>query len=201
MKQRRLFVLVFVAALVFAGCGGSSDAGLLGSQREPAPKVDTASLPSVSPGAADEPFSFIADEGELLLVYFGYTSCPDVCPTTLADVAAARAIVGDDGERVKLAMATIDPTRDTDEVMNAYVGGFVPGSVALRTEDNDQLQAAADLFGVFYEVKPGEDGTVEVLHSGTLFGVDDSGTLVVSWPFGTSTADLAHDFDLLLKDA
>ncbi len=201
MSVARFLGLVILTTIAFSACGDSSEPALLGSTREPAPRVDAVDLPSVAPDRPAEPFDFVADDGEVLLVYFGYTSCPDVCPTTLADVAAARAMIGDDAGRVKLAMATVDPTRDTAEVLSSYVGSFVPGATALRTEDAASLQAAADQFGVFYDVTTADDGTVDVLHSGTLFGVDDTGTLVVSWPFGTTTADLAHDLEILVKDA
>ncbi len=195
------FIAVVFVGFLTASCGGSTEAVFAGSRRDPAPQVDSVELPSVAADGASTPFRFVADEGDILLMYFGYTSCPDVCPTTLADVAAARAAMGDDGERVELAMATIDPERDTAEVLSTYVNGFVPGAVALRTDDDAQLQAAADLFGVFYEVSTTSDGTIEVLHTGTLFGVDASGTLLASWPFGTTPADLTNDLELLLKDA
>ncbi len=201
MINKTIGATISGALLLLTGCGGSSEAVFAGSRRDPAPAVDEVGLPAVDPAGASEPFSFIADDGDLLLVYFGYTSCPDVCPTTLADVAAARTKLGDDGERIELAMATIDPERDTPDVLSAYVGGFVPGSVALRTENDADLQAAADQFGVFYEVSTDDDGVIEVLHTGTLFGVDDSGTLVASWPFGTTTSDLTSDLEILLKEA
>ncbi len=161
--------------------------------------MDSIDLPDVNHG--DAAFSFRADPGNVLLVYFGYTACPDVCPTTMADIVAARSQLGDEADRVQVAMTTIDPERDTADVIGAYVTGFVPGAAALRTDDPARLQAAADLFGVFYDVSTAEDGSVEVLHSGSLFGVDDRGTLVASWPFGTPASDLANDLRLLLNGA
>jgi protein SCO1/2 len=155
-------------------------------------------LPTAESGA---PFEFRAAEGDVLLVYFGYTSCPDVCPTTMADIARARKALGERGDRVELAMVTIDPDRDTDEVIQGYVEGFVGDGVGLRTGDPAQLQAAADLFGVFFEVTTADDGDVEVLHTGSLFGVDDEGRLVASWPFGTPASDLTSDLELLLGEA
>lgn len=199
-KRSTLVAIVLAAIAVVSGCGGSEAAPFAGSRRDPAPTVGSVPLPAVAPGVEDTPFPFVADPGHILLLYFGYTSCPDVCPTTLADISAARVRLGEDGDRVQLAMATIDPERDTPEVLSAYVGGFVPGGVALRTEDDAQLQEAADLFGVFYEVAEDETGTIEVLHTGTLFGVDDQGTLVASWPFGTPSSDLTSDLAILLAE-
>ncbi len=200
-RRSTTVAILLSAAALLAGCGGSAEADFAGSRREPAPAVDSVSLPAVSPDGAATPFEFRADDGNVLLVYFGYTSCPDVCPTTMSDISASQAQLGDDGDRVQLAMATIDPERDTPEVLSAYVNGFVDGGVALRTEDEVQLQEAADLFGVFYEVGTSDEGVVEVLHTGTLFGVDDSGTLVASWAFGTPQSDLLNDLEILLKDA
>ncbi len=191
---------VFAAGTFLVGCGGSAEAEFAGSRRDPAPAVDSVALPAVSPDGSSTPFEFRADDGNVLLVYFGYTSCPDVCPTTMSDISASQAQLGADGDRVQLAMATIDPERDIPEVLSAYVNGFVDGGVALRTEDDEQLQEAADLFGVFYEVGTSDEGVVEVLHAGTLFGVDDSGTLVASWAFGTPQSDLLNDLEILLKD-
>ncbi|WCO67431.1 SCO family protein [Iamia majanohamensis] len=194
---RLLLVLAVALGLVAAACGGDDgDDQLRGIQRTPAPEVGETSLPDVSEGGEEMPFR--ADEGEVLLAYFGYTHCPDVCPTTLADVRTALEDLGDDADRVELAMATIDPERDTGEVLTPYVRSFVPDAHALRTTDDAQLQQAADLFGVTYDVATDDAGEVQVTHSGFLYAVDDQGRLLVSWAFGTPAEDIAHDLELLL---
>lgn len=192
-----LLVLALAVALLAAACGSDEVGGeIRGIQRTPQPDVGQTSLPDVSAAGVELPF--VAPEGGLLLVYFGYTHCPDVCPTTLADVRSALGDLGDDADRVDLAMATIDPDRDTSDVLTPYVQSFVPDAHALRTTDDDQLRAAADLFGVTYDVAEGDDGEVEVTHSGFLYAVDEQGRLVVSWAFGTPAEDVAHDLELLL---
>ncbi len=81
--------------------------------------------------------------------------------------------LGDEADRIDLAMATVDPERDTGEVLTPYVQSFVPDARALRTTDDADLQAAADLFGVTYDVTTTDEGEVEVSHSGFLYAVDD----------------------------
>lgn len=193
--MKRVSILLLLA-LAGGGCGGGS-AELSGFVREPLPVVGDATLPDASAGGA--PFTMKASEGELLVVYFGYTSCPDVCPTTLADVRTALGELGDDAEDVELAMATVDPTRDTDDVITGYVRSFVPTAHALRTDDDAALREVTEAFGAYYEVSIGEDGAVEVVHTGHLYGIDDRGRLRVTWPFGTEPAALADDFEILLR--
>lgn len=160
--------------------------------------VSSVSLPEVTEGAEGE-FQFQAPPGEVLLAYFGYTGCPDICPTTLADVRdALEELDADDAARVELAMTTVDPERDTPELLNSYVGSFLPRFRVLRTEDPAQLQAAEDAFGARSSVTKTTDGRVEVTHTGTLYGVTADGTIAVEWPFGTSVDTLAHDLELLL---
>lgn len=134
-------------------------------------------------------------------MYFGYTSCPDVCPTTLADTRTALERLGDGPGRVNLAMATIDPDRDTDDVLSSYVRSFIPDAHALRTTDEAALRAAADVFGVSYSVTENADGETDVSHTGSLYAVDDQGNLLVSWPFGVTIDDLARDLEILLDRA
>ncbi len=190
---RRLAALATVAVAVTA-CGGGSRQ-LVGYTRDPAPKVDAVALPDVSRDG--EPFEFRAADGELLVVYFGYTNCPDICPTTMADLRRALAELGDAAGRVQVAMVTVDPARDTD-VLTEYVQDFVADAHAIATDDQAALRSVAEPFGVSYEVVTAPDGTVEVGHSSFLFAVDDTGTLVVTWPFGTTADDLAADIEQLL---
>ena len=97
-------------------------------------------------------------------------------------------------------MVTIDPERDTP-VLAEYVQSFVDGAHAIATDDQAALQAAAAPFGVSYEVRTAPNGEIEVGHTSYLFAVDDTGTLVLSWPFGTSADDLAGDIRQLLAAA
>ena len=97
----------------------------------------------------------------------------------MADLRQALAELGDDAERVEVAMVTVDPARDTD-VLTEYVQSFVADGHAIATDDQAALQSVAGPFGVSYEVVTAPDGSVEVGHTSFLFGVDDTGTLVLS---------------------
>ncbi|MET0911158.1 MAG: SCO family protein [Ilumatobacteraceae bacterium] len=185
-------VLIVTAAL--AACGGD-ERELVGLTRDPAPQVDAVALPDVSRDG--EPFEFRADDGGLLVVYFGYTNCPDVCPTTMADLRTALKDIGDDAERVDVAMVTIDPARDTP-VLADYVQSFVPDAHAVATDDQAALQSVAAPFGVSYEVHTDATGEIEVGHTSALFAVDDTGHLVITWTFPTPADDLAGDLRQLL---
>ena len=199
-------------ALALAACGGGdgqADAGdgggdgepvVTGILRDPPPDVSAVALPDAA--AAGAPFATVADEGGLLLVYFGFTNCPDICPTTLADVRAALSGMGAaDAGRVGLAVVTVDPERDTAELLTEYVRSFVPDGHALRTDDADALRAAATAFGADYVTEATEGGEVEVGHSSHLYAVDDRGRLVLQWPFGTSPEAMRADMEHLLAGA
>ena len=197
---RRLPTIAAAALLLLAGaCGTDEPRQLAGVQRLPLPRVDQATLPDVAHG--DEPFDFVADDGELLIVYFGYTGCPDVCPTTLFDIKSALGKIDEaKAERVELAFATIDPERDDPDLITGYVQSFVPDASALRTTDDAQLEAVADAFGVIYDVSTTDTGEIEVVHSGYTYVVDDTGRLIVTWPFGVPSDDIAADLDLIFDD-
>lgn len=190
--------VLIVLALVVASCGGE-EAQLAGSVRTPLPEVGGLTLPDA--GRGGEPFAMRAADGGLLVMYFGYTSCPDVCPTTLADLRKAFRELGDDAAHIDLAMATVDPERDTDEVITGYVQSFIPGAHGLRTEDDALLSSVAGAFGAVYSVTEADDGDVEVVHSGQVYVIDDQGRLRVTWPFGMTAADMAGDLELLLRSA
>ena len=136
---------------------------------------------------------------DVQLVYFGYTACPDICPTTLSDLRNALKSIGKTAAgHVRVAMATIDPRRDSSVVLSGYLQSFFGDGVALRTDDDSQLQAAATAFGATYEAKYPNQGEPQVSHSTYLYAVDHTGHVVVAWPFGTTAADMAHDLELLL---
>lgn len=158
--------------------------------------VGDVALPDASQGGA--PFSMQANDDELLIVYFGFTACPDVCPTTLADLRSALSIIGDDIDSVDVAMATIDPDRDSDENMIAYLGAFVDDGHPLRSDNQTILRAATDAFGADYEVFTNAEGRIEVIHTAYTYGVDDAGTIQIIWPFGTEPELIAEDIEEFL---
>lgn len=196
----RLAAAVATASLAGAAlvaCGGDPPRELAGFVREPGPAVDQVALPDVSRDG--EPFAMRAEPGELLVVYFGFTNCPDICPTTLADLRSAlRQMEPDEAARVDFAMVTVDPDRDLP-VLTEYAQTFVEDARALGTDDPDLLRAAADPFGVSYVVEETADGEIEVGHSSQMFVVDDEGQLALTWQYGIASADIAADLEQLLE--
>ena len=189
-----------------AACGGSSDdtatpsdgpAPLSGVVREPLPTVDGVTLPSLS--APGDLVEFRAEPGELQVVYFGFTNCPDVCPTTLADFAVAlRKLEPEQADKIDVVMVTVDPDRDLD-LLDIYITSFIEGGTAAGTTDEAELLTAAEPFGASWEVRKLDDGTVEVDHSPFLYVVNDAGKLVLSWQFGATSDDMASDLTLLFE--
>ena len=185
--------------LTAASCGSDEPDTLAGIVREPPLQVADVELPAAADDGALA--ALAAPAGELRLVYFGYTSCPDICPTTMSDLSVALQDLPDDlAARVTVAMTTVDPERDTDEVLVDYLDHFFDHALALRTEDPVQLQAAADAFGVEFEVADHRTGeSYDVAHTAMTYVVDDTGTVVVEWPFGFETDDMTSDLTILLR--
>jgi protein SCO1/2 len=157
--------------------------------------VDATTMPSLTEPGTDHTFRAATDGFEA--VYFGYTNCPDVCPTTMADWAVTMRRLPDDlAAQVSTVMVTIDPERDND-LLAGYVQSFVADAQAAGTTDADLLASVAAPFGVSYDVSTNDEGDIEVSHSGFLYLVDDQGRLVVTWPFGTSSSEMAADVEQL----
>lgn len=199
--------MLVVSAVIASACATNESKStattrppaLLGMVRDPALEVEDVRLPLASnPG---DSMKMEAKDGDLLLVYFGYTSCPDVCPTTLSDISVAlRDLPKALARRVTVAMVTVDPDRDTAMVLTEYLGHFFDGAIALRTDDPATLSAAATAFGVKYEVDPHEPGntTYEVGHTATTYVINDEGRVVVEWPFGFESSHMTSDITHLL---
>lgn len=171
---------------------------LAGIVREPAPVVDATTVPSLTNPGTDVVFR--AEQGGFRAVYFGYTNCPDVCPTTMADWAITlRRLPEELAAQVGTVMVTVDPDRDND-ILPGYIESFVADAEAAGTTDADVLAAAAAPFGVVYDVTTDDEGGIEVSHSGFLYLVDDQGRLVVTWPFGTSSNEMAADVEQLFAE-
>jgi protein SCO1/2 len=104
------------------------------------------------------PRSLADFRGKVVVMFFGYTQCPDVCPTTMADMAEVKRRLGPDGGKVQVIFVTLDPDRDTPEVLSQYVPGFDPTFLGLRGT-RDETAAIAKDFKVFYQKVPGKTET------------------------------------------
>ncbi|HEX4928832.1 MAG TPA: SCO family protein [Burkholderiales bacterium] len=137
--------------------------------------------------------------GKAVMLFFGFTRCPDVCPTALATLARARALLGDDATRVQGLFVTVDPKRDTPEVLAKYVTAFDPTFLGLYG-DEAATGAAAKEFKIYYQAqKPGASGSYMVDHSGQMYLVDPAGRLrLYIRSHDAAPEAIAHDLRLLL---
>lgn len=193
---------ILVLAALLIGCGGSAppQPKLHGYVRVPSLEVGDVTLPDVAPGGRQRSAMRAAADG-LLLVYFGYTSCPDVCPTTMADLRAALGrLPAALRDRVQVAMVTVDPRRDKPRALNDYLGHFFATWRALRTNDADELANAERAFQTTHRLGAKDaDGNYEVTHTSVVFAVDPTGRVRVEWPFGTKPEAIASDLRAVLK--
>jgi protein SCO1/2 len=140
-------------------------------------------------------------KGKVAVVFFGYTQCPDVCPTTLAEIAAVKKKLGADGDKVVGVFVTVDPERDTPTVLKAYVESFGPGFVALRGTV-DQTKEVAREFKVFFAKVPGTtDGSYTMDHTANSFVFDPQGRVRLAERYGAGVDALAQDVKALLDGA
>lgn len=136
--------------------------------------------------------------GKLVVLFFGYTQCPDVCPTTLANLAETQKLLGADGDKLMGLFVTLDPERDTAELLKAYVAQFNPDWLALRG-NAEQTSAAAKEFKIFYRKVPGQTETSYTLdHTAASYVFDTHGRLRLYVRHATPPAELAADLKTLL---
>jgi len=137
--------------------------------------------------------------GKVVVLFFGYTHCPDICPTTLVDMAAVMKALGQDAARVQVLFATVDPERDTADVLAKYVPAFDSRFIGL-SGDAAATQRAAKEFKIFYEKRAGAvPGAYTVDHSGQSYVIDAQGRLRLLVRHDRIAQDLAEDLRVLLK--
>jgi protein SCO1/2 len=140
-------------------------------------------------------------KGKVVVLFFGYTQCPDVCPTTMSELAEVKRSLGKDGDRVQGVFVTIDPQRDTPQVLKNYMSSFDPTFVALRGSD-EQTKAVARDFRVFYAKVPGKTaGSYTMDHTAGSFIYDTQGRLRLFTRYGSGPKALASDLQALLSDS
>ena len=137
-------------------------------------------------------------KGKIVVVFFGFTQCPDVCPTTLLELAAVKKALGADGARVQGIFIAVDPERDTPELLKAYVGNFGADFVALRGTAEETL-ATAKHFKVFYAKAPGStEASYTVDHTAASYVFDTQGRVRLFTRYGTGPEALTQDIKQLL---
>jgi protein SCO1/2 len=151
-----------------------------------------------APGGAEVRLSRY--RGDVVAVTFGYTFCPDVCPTTLAELAQVKARLGAEGKRLHVLFVTVDPERDVPERLRAYTAAFDRSFIGL-TGSPERLAEVRKAWGVTARkrVVAGTSAAYLVDHSAFVYVIDRQGRLHLMFPFGTSIEDMVHDITLLLK--
>jgi protein SCO1 len=140
--------------------------------------------------------------GKVVVVFFGYTQCPDVCPTAMSELAEIRKLLGADGARVQGIFITVDPDRDTPEVLKAYMQNFDPSFLALRPSSPEQLAALAKDFKAYYKKVDGRTPTSYTMdHSAGSYVFDPQGRIRLFTRHGMGAQALAGDLRQLLKPA
>ena len=139
--------------------------------------------------------------GKVVVVFFGFTQCPDVCPTSMQELAEVKRTLGADGERLQGIFVTVDPERDTAEVLKAYMANFDPTFLALRG-NAQELAAVAKDFKIYYKKVDGKTPTSYTMdHSAGSYVYDTAGRLRVYHRYGSGAAALAADVATLLKES
>lgn len=137
--------------------------------------------------------------GKVVILFFGYTQCPDVCPTTMAELAEAKKALGKDGDKLQVLFVTVDPERDTAQVLKGYMANFDPSFLALRPTP-DQLAEVAKDYKVYYKKVDGKTPTSYTMdHSAGSYVYDPRGNVRLYYRYGSSTQALVSDIELLLR--
>ena len=195
LLQRIAVMLLATALLTLAGCGNPQPWGL---------KDITGLMPDLQFTLTDQSGKTVHAtdyRGKALLLYFGYTHCPDVCPTTLATLAQALKALGKDADAVRVLFVSVDPARDTSEVLNDYVRAFGPQFVGL-SGDEATLRSLAKRYRVTYALdKPDAQGDYTVSHSSAVFVFDPQGRVRLLGRGSDAPATIADDLKRLVAGA
>ncbi|MCB9007590.1 MAG: SCO family protein [Ardenticatenaceae bacterium] len=151
-------------------------------------------------GPGEQPVSLIDFRGEVVMLYFGYTFCPDVCPATMVELRDAMEILGDRSEDVQVIMITLDPERDTADVLEQYVAHFDDTFIGLTGTPDDLIAVTAPM-GIFYERHEGTAASGYLIdHTATVAVLDKQGKLRLIYPFGITGEEMAADLKYLVRE-
>jgi len=139
-------------------------------------------------------------KGKVVVMFFGYTQCPDVCPTTLTEMQQVMTILGPKSDKVQVLFVTVDPQRDTAAILKQYVPAFDSRFLGLRPEDDVALEKVAKEFKIYYKKVPGiSSGSYTIDHSAGSYAFDPDGRLRLYIKHAQGPETLAHDVKELLR--
>ncbi len=199
--NKRSAIQFIAAGALLAGAGG-----MLSACSESKPKFSSVDVTGVSYAKDFEltdhngKVRHLTDfKGKVVVMFFGYTQCPDVCPTSMAELAEVKKALGADGDRLQGLFVTVDPARDTPEVLKGYMENFDPTFLALYTTP-EKLEALAKDFKVYYKRVNGQTPTSYTMdHSAGSYIYDTQGNLRLFTRYGSGAQVLAADIQQLLK--
>ena len=140
--------------------------------------------------------------GKVVVIFFGYTQCPDVCPTTMGEMLRVKQLLGADGDKLQVLFVSIDPERDTPEVLKAYMGSFDPGFLGLYAASPEALAALAKDYKIYFKKVDGKTPTSYSMdHSAQSYIYDPQGRLRLYSRYGSDPKLVAEDIKLLLGGA
>ncbi|HEU4325272.1 MAG TPA: SCO family protein [Roseiflexaceae bacterium] len=190
-----LLALLAVGLLLLSACGGSYEF-----------KGGVVNPPQTAPDFTltdqhGKPFRLSEQQGKLTLVFFGFTTCPDVCPTTLSDIKAAQRELGSDADKVQVVMVTLDPERDTPERLNTYMSRFDPSYLGL-TGSPETLEKVYKDYGVTVIKRDLPESALKYTfdHSTFTYVVDQKGAWPLAFVLGMKPADIASDLRYLIRN-
>ncbi len=199
-KVCRSVLLAAALGAALAGCdklglsSSSPAVAFRGTDITGADYARTLALPDVN----GQPRTLGDFKGKVTVVFFGYTQCPDVCPTTMTELAQVKKSLGADADKLQAVFITIDPERDTPEILKSYMASFDPSFVALRGT-LEQTRAAAKEFKVFFAKVPGKtEGSYTMDHSAGAFVLDTKGNVRLFERYGAGAEALTADVKALL---
>ena len=215
MFKRDSFQLLFailaaLALVILMGLAGAFAPNILEAMRGPAPTPTVGGMvidkdtPARNFTLTDQdgrPLKLSDLRGRAVMLFFGYTHCPDICPLSMGEFKAVKKVLGDRGDEVAFVMVSLDPSRDTPEVMKRYVEAFDPDFIGLTGDENTVHSASAD-YGVQFEKQkpPGTAATYLIAHTAFSYLLDRQGRWRMTYPFQTPADLVAGDIVRILDE-